>query len=257
MVEENTTDRQNLRSFDGVGPSLLGLFWLGGPITTAMGEVSSSAAFLGYFAPICVAIVFFCAWVFVSARRRRRLYRHHYGDIETSRHPVILACVVEERFPKVKYKVWQENKDTANKEEGKTEASTDHQDDNRDNLAVASEDPSAIGPRINVISPSHGTPPASPCTSEGYEQAGLSADDTGKMCPICIDQFDGDDDIRELTCGHIFHASCLDPWITKRRASCPMCKMFFGAPRSSRCHFPRPAAPEAVLIRGDLYSRAF
>ncbi|CEP22561.1 unnamed protein product [Cyberlindnera jadinii] len=43
-------------------------------------------------------------------------------------------------------------------------------------------------------------------------------------CAICIDTFEPDDEVRGLICGHVFHQACLDPWLTKRKACCPMCK---------------------------------
>ncbi|EDK46569.1 hypothetical protein LELG_04750 [Lodderomyces elongisporus NRRL YB-4239] len=43
-------------------------------------------------------------------------------------------------------------------------------------------------------------------------------------CAICLELIDSEEIVRGLICGHVFHASCLDPWLTKRRACCPMCK---------------------------------
>lgn len=43
-------------------------------------------------------------------------------------------------------------------------------------------------------------------------------------CAICLELIEDDDIVRGLICGHVFHAECLDPWLTKRRACCPMCK---------------------------------
>lgn len=43
-------------------------------------------------------------------------------------------------------------------------------------------------------------------------------------CAICLEIIEDDDIVRGLICGHVFHAECLDPWLTKRRACCPMCK---------------------------------
>ena len=56
----------------------------------------------------------------------------------------------------------------------------------------------------------------------------------GDSCAICIDTLENDDDIRGLSCGHAFHASCLDPWLTSRRACCPLCKADYYIPK------PRP-----------------
>ncbi len=65
----------------------------------------------------------------------------------------------------------------------------------------------------------------------------------GDSCAICIDTIEEDDDIRGLTCGHAFHASCLDPWLTSRRACCPLCKADYYVPK------PRPEGESAEAER--------
>lgn len=64
----------------------------------------------------------------------------------------------------------------------------------------------------------------------------------GDSCAICLDAIDDDDDIRGLTCGHAFHASCVDPWLTSRRACCPLCKADYYTPK------PRPDAVETSNV---------
>jgi hypothetical protein len=65
----------------------------------------------------------------------------------------------------------------------------------------------------------------------------------GDSCAICIDTLEDDDDIRGLTCGHAFHAGCLDPWLTSRRACCPLCKADYYVPK------PRPEGEVADAER--------
>ncbi|OAX81333.1 hypothetical protein ACJ72_04331 [Emergomyces africanus] len=60
----------------------------------------------------------------------------------------------------------------------------------------------------------------------------------GDTCAICLDIIEDDDDVRGLSCGHAFHASCLDPWLTSRRACCPLCKADYYVPK------PRPEGAE-------------
>ena len=61
----------------------------------------------------------------------------------------------------------------------------------------------------------------------------------GDTCAICLDTLEEDDDVRGLTCGHAFHAACVDPWLTGRRACCPLCKADYYVPK------PRPEGENA------------
>ena len=67
----------------------------------------------------------------------------------------------------------------------------------------------------------------------------------GDSCAICIDTLEDDDDVRGLTCGHAFHASCIDPWLTSRRACCPLCKADYFVPK------PRPEGEISPSESGD------
>ncbi|KAH6669444.1 putative E3 ubiquitin-protein ligase [Halenospora varia] len=71
----------------------------------------------------------------------------------------------------------------------------------------------------------------------------------GDSCAICIDTLEEDDDIRGLTCGHAFHAGCLDPWLTSRRACCPLCKADYYTPK------PRPEGEAVEAERSGRRSR--
>merc|ERR1719183_2773144 len=48
----------------------------------------------------------------------------------------------------------------------------------------------------------------------------------GETCSICLEALNADEDVREIpSCQHVFHCECLMPWVTERRASCPMCRL--------------------------------
>ncbi|PGH30937.1 hypothetical protein GX50_06294 [[Emmonsia] crescens] len=71
----------------------------------------------------------------------------------------------------------------------------------------------------------------------------------GDTCAICLDIIEDDDDVRGLSCGHAFHASCLDPWLTSRRACCPLCKADYYVPK------PRPEGAEGNQNNSSSRSR--
>ena len=54
---------------------------------------------------------------------------------------------------------------------------------------------------------------------------------SGDNCAICIELLEDEDEVRGLTCGHCYHQACLDPWLTQRRASCPLCKADYYIPK--------------------------
>ncbi|KAH7069362.1 hypothetical protein FB567DRAFT_540734 [Paraphoma chrysanthemicola] len=93
----------------------------------------------------------------------------------------------------------------------------------------------------------------------------------GDTCAICLDTLEDDDDVRGLSCGHAFHASCVDPWLTSRRACCPLCKADYYVPKPRpegeaeqtpggrvRVGLRSPTSPQAVwtTTRGNPFSRS-
>ncbi|XP_038604232.1 E3 ubiquitin-protein ligase RNF128 isoform X2 [Tachyglossus aculeatus] len=45
----------------------------------------------------------------------------------------------------------------------------------------------------------------------------------GDNCAVCIEVYRPNDVVRILTCNHLFHKTCIDPWLLEHR-TCPMCK---------------------------------
>mmetsp|Transcript_89878 Transcript_89878/g.159915 ORF Transcript_89878/g.159915 Transcript_89878/m.159915 type:complete len:447 (+) Transcript_89878:91-1431(+) len=44
-----------------------------------------------------------------------------------------------------------------------------------------------------------------------------------EQCMVCLSDFDAEDKVRRLPCGHVFHSSCIDEWL-RRCTDCPICK---------------------------------
>jgi hypothetical protein len=43
-------------------------------------------------------------------------------------------------------------------------------------------------------------------------------------CAVCQCEWEKDDQVRVLPCEHQFHTACIDQWLRKHRANCPLCK---------------------------------
>ncbi|VVT48476.1 uncharacterized protein SAPINGB_P001798 [Magnusiomyces paraingens] len=67
-------------------------------------------------------------------------------------------------------------------------------------------------------------------------------------CPICLEDFvDGETDIRELPCRHIYHMECIDPFLRTRSSLCPLCKVSVLPPG----YIPRDLKLTSATIRRE------
>jgi hypothetical protein len=47
------------------------------------------------------------------------------------------------------------------------------------------------------------------------------------QCIICMEEFEKNENVKLLPCGHIFHDNCIKEWLLKQK-SCPFCKSEIG-----------------------------
>ncbi|XP_058108941.1 E3 ubiquitin-protein ligase RHA2A-like [Magnolia sinica] len=43
-------------------------------------------------------------------------------------------------------------------------------------------------------------------------------------CVVCLSMIEEGEEIREISCDHLFHRVCLDRWLGYRHATCPLCR---------------------------------
>lgn len=64
-------------------------------------------------------------------------------------------------------------------------------------------------------------------------------------CPICTSSFQPADDVRLLSCAHIYHPRCIDPWLLGFSDTCPLCRSTMQDMTSENVNFAIPA-PERL-----------
>ncbi|GLA56780.1 hypothetical protein AtubIFM54640_000440 [Aspergillus tubingensis] len=194
----------------------------------------SSLALVGYLAPVLVTFLLFITWLILGARRRRRRRRlygptYPYSDAEMAaaavggqRNPriVISQQLIEVLYPQVKYKDWLAGRQNEQQQQQQ------QQQQDQPSGAIA-QVRSTSGVNTSCGSPNNINTNTNINDSQKRDKDTEDADTSGdnhRTCAICIDQFADDDEIRSLPCRHIFHTVCLDPWVTKKNAFCPLCK---------------------------------
>jgi len=66
-------------------------------------------------------------------------------------------------------------------------------------------------------------------------------------CAVCLDEFAGEQHVRQLPCGHRFHAPCIDQWLA-RSTRCPLCSRDV-APLATCCGRAASTSSDAPVRR--------
>lgn len=71
------------------------------------------------------------------------------------------------------------------------------------------------------------------------------------MCAVCIESYKAGEVVTVLTCDHIFHKVCIEPWLLEKR-TCPMCKCdilkALGVEEDIKVNMSSSSPPEVTVI---------
>lgn len=156
-----------------------------------------------------------------GGRERRRRNRRRYARMKR-----LTQEQVDELFPQKTYHDWL----NGGKERDAEEREGILEEESKGNMLgeLLSEVPTKGGTSTEIEMTALETHSSNDSQLAGENKLGEVMEEelhfTSGSCAICLEQIEEDEVVRGLVCGHVFHAECLDPWLIRRRACCPMCK---------------------------------
>uniref|UniRef100_A0A914DZD7 RING-type E3 ubiquitin transferase n=1 Tax=Acrobeloides nanus TaxID=290746 RepID=A0A914DZD7_9BILA len=73
-----------------------------------------------------------------------------------------------------------------------------------------------------------------------------------ETCAICLEDFQDGEKVRILPCRHAYHCKCIDPWLTKNRKVCPVCKRKVGPSSADSSDSDNERRPSVSTRRSNL-----
>ena len=65
-------------------------------------------------------------------------------------------------------------------------------------------------------------------TLQTYKNIDICVKQCNENCTICRNQFEEEDEVRQVKCNHLFHKDCIDPWFLEHSYLCPCCRSEVG-----------------------------
>ncbi|KAG9156851.1 hypothetical protein Leryth_020165 [Lithospermum erythrorhizon] len=57
-----------------------------------------------------------------------------------------------------------------------------------------------------------------------YEHEDDCSSSSSVECSVCLNEIEEGDEVRQLSCDHVFHRECIDRWIGYGNVTCPLCR---------------------------------
>ncbi|GAA0143964.1 hypothetical protein LIER_04526 [Lithospermum erythrorhizon] len=57
-----------------------------------------------------------------------------------------------------------------------------------------------------------------------YEHEDDWSSSSSVECSVCLNEIEEGDEVRQLSCDHVFHRECIDRWIGYGNVTCPLCR---------------------------------
>ncbi|KAG9086140.1 hypothetical protein FS749_003883, partial [Ceratobasidium sp. UAMH 11750] len=83
---------------------------------------------------------------------------------------------------------------------------------------------------------------------EEYAKNGNVTENCTERCLVCLDDYADEQDLRIMSCKHMFHKDCVDRWMETGRNNCPACRTKGVDTSSSSSPSPSTSNPPTTAL---------